>query len=208
LHVLEGHKQLVTGLEFSSDGRSIASVIGGGTVQIRDADSGKRIALFNHDKPVTVATFGAHGDKVVSLSDGTARLWNVSSGKQVRSFSGAIDCVDISSDDQWIAAGASDNAIKVWDLNTGELFATLSGHTGPVRCLALHPDGERLLSGSVDGAVKVWDVLSGRQLFTLQTQKGPLTFLAFDRTGHLLTTGNMLGTPQVWDGRPIDPDSD
>ena len=53
-----------------------------------------------------------------------------------------------------LISGSYDNAICVWELETGGLDATLTGHTGAVHGLLVH--GERLFSASEDGSIRAW----------------------------------------------------
>jgi WD40 repeat protein len=57
--------------------------------------------------------------------------------------------------------------IKVWDLRTGQLKHTLTGHTQEVRILASSPDGQWLASYSADRSVRVWDLNTGANTKTL-----------------------------------------
>ena len=57
--------------------------------------------------------------------------------------------------------------MKLWDVRSGELVRTLSGHTDSVFSVAFSPDGTRLASGSEDQTVKLWDVRSGELVRTL-----------------------------------------
>jgi WD40 repeat protein len=60
-----------------------------------------------------------------------------------------------------LASGAFDNTIKLWDPASGQLQATLKGHSGPVMALAVLPDG-RLASGANDRTIKLWDPTSAK----------------------------------------------
>jgi WD40 repeat protein len=71
----------------------------------------------------------------------------------MRSFS-----VCISSDDPMIISGSGDGTIKLWDIDTGELRHTLSGHGGWVTSVSISPDGRTLVSGSSDKTIKLWRV--------------------------------------------------
>ena len=55
-------------------------------------------------------------------------------------------------DDWFGGAGAI-----LWDVNTGDRTATLSGDAAPLS-LAFTPDGRQLVAAEADGAVRVWDV--------------------------------------------------
>ncbi|MBK1988440.1 hypothetical protein A0J48_012975 [Sphaerospermopsis aphanizomenoides BCCUSP55] len=48
------------------------------------------------------------------------------------------------------------DTIKIWNLATGELKSTLTGHSGLVWFLAISPDGQTLVSGSWDNTIKIW----------------------------------------------------
>ncbi|MGK7901848.1 MAG: WD40 repeat domain-containing protein [Hormoscilla sp.] len=55
-----------------------------------------------------------------------------------------------------LASGSNDNTIKIWNLRSGRLLRTLTGHSGPVRSVAISPDGQLLASGSNDNTIKIW----------------------------------------------------
>ena len=62
--------------------------------------------------------------------------------------------VDISN--EWFVTGAADRCIKVWDLASGELKITLTGHISTVRGLAVSPKHTYLFSCAEDKMVKVF----------------------------------------------------
>ena len=81
-----------------------------------------------------------------------------------------FDCVNsvaVSPDGSWAASGSDDKTVKIWNLETGECRATLTGHTGAVNCVAIRPDGKRIVSASSDRTVRVWDTCSGKELAKL-----------------------------------------
>ena len=55
-----------------------------------------------------------------------------------------------------LATAGRDHTVRLWDVSSRRVRATLSGHTLPVRCLAAAPDGSLLASGGADGAVILW----------------------------------------------------
>ena len=55
----------------------------------------------------------------IGSEDGLVKLWNVDISdfvSDLRSHLGAITCVDIASDDAFVASGSSDLTVKVWSV--------------------------------------------------------------------------------------------
>ena len=73
-----------------------------------------------------------------------------------------------SSDGKTIASGGSDNTIKLWDVETKQNIATLTGHEDIIFSVAFSPDGRILASGSQDDTVKLWHVETGQNLHTFK----------------------------------------
>lgn len=64
-------------------------------------------------------------------------------------------------------AGSIGNDIHIWDLDTGELNATLVGHTNSIMSINFSPNGTMLASGSWDETVRIWDIAIGEHIKTL-----------------------------------------
>jgi WD40 repeat protein len=61
--------------------------------------------------------------------------------------------------------------IKLWNVNTWQEIATLSGHLRAVKSVVLKHAGNILTSGSWDKTIKVWDVNTGAEICTLTGHK-------------------------------------
>jgi WD40 repeat protein len=64
-------------------------------------------------------------------------------------------------------SGSWDYTLKVWDLETNTVIATVNGHSGLVICCAAFAEGRRALSGSWDRTLKVWDLETNTVIATL-----------------------------------------
>jgi len=73
-----------------------------------------------------------------------------------------------------IATGGKDGDIRLWDIATGKLTATLKGHAKYVRGIAFTPDGDWLASaGADDLTLRIWDVsaMPPEQIEVVETPK-------------------------------------
>jgi WD40 repeat protein len=102
-----------------------------------------------------------------------------------------VTAVAFSPDGKQLAAGASDQTIRRWDVTTRRpIGAPLTGHTGGVAAVAFSPDGRLLASGGRDETVRLWDVATQRPLGpSLTGYFGSVTALTFSRDGTTLTAG-------------------
>lgn len=63
-----------------------------------------------------------------------------------------------SPDGKYIATGAIDGIINIFDVSAGKVAQTLEGHAMSVRSLCFSPDSQMLLTASDDGHMKLYDV--------------------------------------------------
>ena len=110
-----------------------------------------------------------------------------------------VNCAAFAMDGSWLASGGSDNAILIWETESGRQLRALNGHKGYIRSLAISADGQSLASGSNDRTIKVWNVGEGRELFTLSGHEGPVEALAFSRDGRWLSSAGSDKTIKIWD---------
>ncbi len=133
---------------------------------VRDVASGKSLARLPGRLGSTIDAwhinpFNQDGTKLVgSLSDGMARVWDMTTGKELFTLMGKGKKsreASFSSDGSRIVTTWWDNyVVTVWDAATGEELAALSSHTKGIFSATLSPDGSRVATGSGDGTARIW----------------------------------------------------
>ena len=173
---------------------------------IRRNPPGEGLTLYpfpGHRGTVRAVAVTPDGQRAVSGSlDGTLKVWDLESGKELQTLSGhrvIVQVVAVTPDGQRAVSGSLDGTLKVWDLESGKELQTLFGHRGDVGAVAVTPDGQRAVSGSSDGTLKVWDLESGKELQTLSGHRGPVGAVAVTPDGQRAVSGSSDGTLKVWD---------
>lgn len=100
---------------------------------------------------------------------------------------------------QIVASGGYDKAIKVWDLQTGQLKQTLQSDSGTVQSLAIAPDQQTIVSGSGDRMVRIWDLTSDQPPKLLKGHTGQnVNPVALSADGKTIISGSYDGL-RLWD---------
>ena len=123
-----------------------------------------------------------------------------------------VGSVTISPDGKTLASGSWDNTIKLWDLKSGELQRTLTGHLQDVASV-IFLDEKTLLSASYDRTIKRWHLDTGELLSSLYNYSAPMESLtinghsqriecfALSRDGQVLASGSYDQTIKLWNIR-------
>ena len=83
----------------------------------------RQTAVFKHDAGVTQAAFNRTGDRIVTASyDKTARIWDVSKGREIavlKGHEGPVERAGFSPDGRRVITAARDGTARIWDAASG-----------------------------------------------------------------------------------------
>jgi WD40 repeat protein len=215
---------------FSPDRKTAVSAGNGDTLKLWDLATGNEIRTFERGSApqtkglkVHALAFSPDGSTVLSGSseswdcfpecappNETLELWDVETGKILRTFVGELGRVDelafapdgrsALSAEYW---GAS---VKLWDVATGKEIRTFETSYSEPRCcpnrvnsVAFSPDGRSALSGLDGGTVELWDLTTGKDIRTFLGQSEPVLSVAFSPDGRTALSGSRDHTLTLWD---------
>lgn len=173
------------------------------------SDLRERKVLRGHEKGVWSAAFSPDGTRVVTSSDdGTARLWEARTGKEIvvlRGHSGRLLSAEFSPEGTRVLTSFIDGA-RIWDATNGNQINVLLRGEGVIYSANFSPDGTRVLTTYGDGLALLWSSMTGKSIAVLRGHDNiRIIGAAFSPNGAHVVTGSDDGTARVWDtvaGKP------
>jgi dipeptidyl aminopeptidase/acylaminoacyl peptidase len=165
-------------------------------------------------KPKTMRPSATHGSETTrrfamnkagrmlaaAIQDKTIRLFDARNCDEIQRMSDEYLCTSIafSPKGDIVASGSVGRVVKLWDIRTGELLATLEGHSYPILSLSFSPDGDKLVSASGDTSLKIWDMSDYRELVTLNGHSLYVKTCDWDPNGNRIVSGSVDSTIVEW----------
>jgi WD40 repeat protein len=173
-----------------------------------------------HDFSVWSVNFSPDGKYVVSSGDNTARVWDVTSGREIARMQHDVfaELAMFSPNSKYVVSGGCDQrkeksgdcmqgSARVWDAKTGVAVARMI-HDSKIYAAAFSPDGKYVVSGGCDrrddsnqscleGAARVWDAKTGTEIARM-VHKGTVRVVAFSPNGKYVVSGSDDETARVW----------
>lgn len=199
----------ITALAFSPDGTNLAAS-GYHEVNLwKPADGTLTRRLRGVAERVHEVAYSPDGKWLATASGdpgqyGAAKLWLAEpsgGGKPVRDLvegTDAVFAVAFSPDSKVVAAAGADRAIRLWEVESGNLLATIEDHADWVLDLAFSPDGTRLASASRDKTSKVFDVAKKESLVTFPGHAETVYGVAFAPDGKTIATCGGDAKIRLW----------
>jgi WD40 repeat protein len=146
-----------------------------------------------------------------SGDDGTVRLWDVKTCKQLASLEGhtchipSEGCTGyvrgplFSPDGNSILTMGRDGTTRLWDTKSFAIRITCQGSTQPIHSAVFASDGKSYATGDKAGLIRVWDVMTGKQISVCTGHQSEIHSLAFSPDSKRLASAcGGDGTVRTW----------
>jgi RNA polymerase sigma factor (sigma-70 family) len=167
-------------------------------------------SLEGHEDRVTSVAYSPDGRWIATAAwDGTARLWDAQTGKQVRRLDvpaprdyhrAHLARILFSSDNEFVVAAQqaapNEAGVIVWKRRTGEKVHAFPAGIGSV---AVSPDGRLIACGGY-GIIRLYELASGKMIREMRSQQERIESLTFSPNGKTLVSTGPLPRPDRGDG--------
>jgi WD40 repeat protein len=209
---------------FSPDGTRLLLGLEDFSLVLLDVETGEvNQRMAGHSSPIMKVAISPDGQTAISGSgpvdyenepppgsDLSMRLWDLSTGEQIRRFEGHTHTVfDVAfmPDGRSAVTGSWDDYVILWDLETGAILQRmrstgeeLEGALEDVDHVAISSDGRRVLANAGQSNINLWDLETGQLIRNIPHDFQQPSRLAISPDGRLGASGHMFGGEiVVWD---------
>lgn len=162
------HSDIILGLDFSRDGKWLASGAADKFAKVWEAGSGKKLFSFEgHTHHVMDVDLKPDMRTLLSAgADGIVKVWNLVTGEAqytIKGYTKEITSLEFVGYDAQFLVGTAQSHVRFLD-ERGRAKRSFSGAKDFVNAVAATPDGKVVIAGGQDGVLRFWDGKSGKLL--------------------------------------------
>ncbi len=227
LQRLYAHRTTISNVEFSPDGKMLATGSRDGSVKIWNIEQGVEVDSYVgfpervHDieyspdgeyMMIGLGNAGDFPDGGDNPVDGSAYLWDLRNRTQAQVYAGHSNwtwAADISPDGSLVASGSGplslpaslddlDATARVWDAASGQQIIALSGHSNTIDSVRFTLDGNYILSASWDGSIRRWDLGDGGEVARYNVPDARVYMIDLHPDGEHFVSASSDGIIRMW----------
>ena len=171
----DAHSDTVYGLEFSADGKFLASAAADKFVKVFNVATGEFVRAFEgHTHHVMDVSWKGDGTELASAgADNAIKVWNAETGEQARTIAThtrQVTSLQFVGLQDLFVSSSGDKRVFFHTASNGQPAREFKGSTDYVYRAATTPDGTLVVSGGEDGSVRVWNAADAAEIVTFAPQ--------------------------------------
>lgn len=167
--IADAHSDTVYGLDFSRDGKFLASAAADKFVKVFDISNGNHVRSYEgHTHHVMDVSWNGDGTKLISAgADNAIKVWNAETGEQSRTittYKKQVTSLEfIGMEDEFISCSGDKRVFRHRAANGGTV-REFKGCPDYVYCSATTSDGMLIAAGCEDGVLRIWNGKDGKEI--------------------------------------------
>ena len=110
-----------------------------------------------------------------------------------------VYALSFSPNGEYLASAGWDEAVRLWDVETGAHVQSFLGHSADIYGLSFSPDGTLLVSACEDDTVRLWDIEVLQPKGFIRGHTSDVTGVSFSPDGNTIATSSTDKTVRLWD---------
>ncbi|GMI68489.1 WD-40 repeat 26 [Hibiscus trionum] len=203
LQILQAHTDEIWSLQFSHNGKYLASSSNDCTAIIWEVDANGvslKHKLSGHQKPVSSVSWSPNDHQLLTCGvEEVVRRWDVSSGECLHVYEkaglGMVSC-GWSPDGKWVFSGVNDKSISMWELDGKELECWKGQRTLKISDLEITSDGKQIISMCRETSILLLDREAKVERFIEEDQT--ITSFSLSRDNRFLLVNLLNQEIHLW----------
>jgi WD40 repeat protein len=215
IRTLEGHGESVEFVDFSFDGKILASGSKDETIKLWDVTTGEVLqTLSDYEVPdisddddaslpsaLNSVCFSPDAKLIVGTTyNETATIWDVATGevKQKLNHENEVIAVRFNLKGDKVATAGEEGDIKVWDVAMGKLLLSIKVPSEEdIYSVTFSDDDKFVASGGTDKVIRLWDIKNGKQVRELKGHKGNIHLVGIGED--IIASESSQSLIEIWD---------
>ena len=157
------------------------------------------VYTFRHESVVCDVCFSMDGTLLATSANKIVNIFNVKTGEVLQTMipsdsdkDNYCRAISFSPSGEFIATGGEDKVVRWYDVSTGILISSLTGHESDIYALEVSGDGATIVSGSGDRTVRLWDT-KRKEILKILPLADAVISVAISKTSKVVAAGSLDG---------------
>ena len=164
------HSDAVLALDFSADGKFLASGAADKLAKVTDLSSGKVVKSFEgHTHHILGISWSLDGRTLATAgADNVVKVWDFTTGdrkKNVEGFDKEVTSVHFAGAAEQMITSSGDNKVRLVGAD-GKDVRSFADVADFMQSAAVSADGKTVVAGGQDGVLRVWNAADGKSVVT------------------------------------------